>query len=308
MTKWMERDIPPQQGKTVAITGANSGIGLMAARMLAAKGARVLMACRDQTKGTQAIDTILGESKKAQVELFELDLASLKSVERCARQLERAAPKLDLLINNAGVMAIPYRTTAEGFEMQFGTNHLGHFALTMQLLPAIYRAAAPRIVNVASLAHRLGTIRFDDLNWEKRYSRWGAYGMSKLANLLFTYELDRKLREAGSQVLSVACHPGYAATDLQLVAARMDNAPVAQWVHGFAAKLFAQSADFGALPTVYAACAPEVKGGQYFGPNGLLQVQGYPTLVQSNSASKDEAVAAELWAVSEQLTHTRFAV
>ncbi len=307
MANWMERDIPSQQGKTVVITGANSGIGLMAARMLAAKGARVLMACRDQSKGNQAVDTVLAESKKAQVELFELDLASLKSIERCARQLERAASKIDVLINNAGVMAIPYRTTAEGFEMQFGTNHLGHFALTMQLFPAIEKVPTARIVNVASLAHRFGTIRFDDLDWIQRYSRWGAYGMSKLANLLFTYELDRKLRAAESSVLSVACHPGYAATDLQFVAGRMDNSSFAQWLNGLAAKLFAQSADFGALPTVYAACAPVVEGGQYFGPNGLLQVQGYPTLVHSNAASKDQAVAAQLWTISEQRTRTQFA-
>ncbi len=296
--------MPPLGGKTAVVTGANSGIGLVAARMLANKGARVFLACRDQTKAAAALDTIWAESPKAEVELLPLDLSSLKSIEHCAETVCDEVSKLDLLINNAGVMAIPYRKTEDGFEMQFGTNHLGHFALTMQLLTPLVKAPGARIVTVSSMAHRTGSIRFDDIHWEKSYSRWGAYGMSKLANLLFTFELNRRLKAAEVGAMAVACHPGYTATDLQLVGPRADNSAFRAWLSSLANKLFGQPADVGALPTVYAACEPSVEGGQYIGPKGLFELGGYPKRVDSNAKSKDEAVAAELWTLSESLTDT----
>ena len=287
--------IPDLAGKTVIVTGANSGIGLAAAAALATAGATVVLAVRDQAKGEAAAATITGTT-----EVRPLDLASLDSVRAFAASWTGG---IDLLINNAGVMIPPLSRTADGFELQFGTNHLGHFALTNLLLPRV--AAAGRVVTVSSDAHRAGAIDFDDLNWERRrYRPWRAYGQSKLANLLFTGELQRRLTEAGSTVKATAAHPGYAATNLQ---SHSGSRVVAFAMEQLGNRLIAQDAAGGALPTLYAAVA-DIPGGSFAGPSGPfgLGLRGAPTLVGRSAAASDEAVARRLWTVSETLTGVSF--
>jgi NAD(P)-dependent dehydrogenase (short-subunit alcohol dehydrogenase family) len=277
-------------GHRVIVTGANSGIGRAAARTLAAKGASVTLAVRDIEKGRAAAATMRGD-----VQVRRLDLASLASVRELAAGRDG---ELSLLINNAGVMIPPLSRTAEGFELQFGTNHLGHFALTNLLLPRI----TGRVVTVSSTGHRFGTIDFDDLQWERKpYKAWRAYGQSKLANLLFTSELQRRLSEAGSPVLAMAAHPGYASTNLQFHSDRgaMDV------VSRIGNRLLAQDEDGGALPTLYAAVA-EIPGDSFAGPGGFMEQRGAPKLVGRKATAKDEAVARRLWDVSEELTGVRF--
>jgi NAD(P)-dependent dehydrogenase (short-subunit alcohol dehydrogenase family) len=272
------------------VTGANSGNGLEAARELARAGARVVMAGRTPEKGHAAAAGLSGD-----VEVRELDLASLASVRSFAADL---AGPVDVLINNAGVMALPHRTTADGFEMQFGTNHLGHFALTGLLLGRL----RDRVVTLSSGAHRIGRIDFDDLQHEKSYRRWEAYGQSKLANLLFTYELQRRLIAAGSPLRAVACHPGYAATNLQFHTESFQDAAM-----GLFNKVFAQSSAMGALPTLYAATVPDIPPAAFVGPDGLGEQRGHPKLVGSSGRSKDEVAAARLWTESERLTGVTYA-
>lgn len=303
---WTLEDAPDQSGRTVVITGANSGLGLESTRMLAAKGATVVMACRNVDKGAQAAAWVRERVPNAQLDVLALDLGSLSSIEAFAAALATKHPRVDVLMNNAGVMVPPYTKTADGFELQLGTNHLGHYALTGRVLPLLEAAPAARVVNTSSNAHLVGRIRFDDLQSEKKYSRWPAYGQSKLANLLFTYELERRLRKAGRKTISVAAHPGYAATNLQTAGAKMDGSTVSEWFMKLGNSLLAQSAERGALPQVYAAVHPEVQGGQYFGPDGLFEMAGFPRLVQSNAASRDEAAAQRLWQVSEELTKVSF--
>jgi NAD(P)-dependent dehydrogenase (short-subunit alcohol dehydrogenase family) len=308
MGEWTQADAPDQSGKGFVVTGANSGIGLSAARMLAEKGATVVLACRDTKKGEEAAASIRAAAPSAQVQVMALDLSSLASVRAFAAAVTDKHPSLDGLINNAGVMAIPRRTTAEGFEMQLGTNHLGHFALTALLLDALERAPAPRVVNVSSGVHKQGAIRFDDLQGERSYSKWGAYAQSKLANLLFTHELGRRLRAAGKKTIVTACHPGYAATNLQQVGPTMAASSVASAVMRLGNGLFAQSADMGALPTLYAAVHPDLAGGEYIGPSGLFELRGYPKIARTSRAAQDEAVAQRLFGVSEELTKVAFAL
>jgi NAD(P)-dependent dehydrogenase (short-subunit alcohol dehydrogenase family) len=284
MAKWTAANIPDQDGRTVVITGANSGIGAITARELARAGARVIIACRDTAKGAAAAATMPGT-----VEVRTLDLADLSSV----RAFADGVPELDVLINNAGVMALPLRRTADGFEMQIGTNHLGHFALTGLLLDRI----RDRVVTVASGAHRAGRIRLDDLNWERgRYQRWLAYGQSKLANLLFTYELQRRLSAAGSSIRALAAHPGYASTNLQ-----SHTESIQDRIMAIGNRLLAQSADMGALPTLHAAVV-DLPGGTYIGPDGRFEQSGHPKIVTSNAASRNTDTAARLWDLSERLT------
>ena len=303
-TKWTPSQIPNQNGRTAIVTGANSGNGLIAARELARSGAAVILACRDTAKGDAAAQGITDAAPSAGVEVAELDLASLASVRAFAERFLAANKTLDLLINNAGVMAPPRRETADGFELQFGTNHLGHFALTGLLLGALEGQKDARIVTVSSGAHRFGRIRFDDLQGERKYRRWAAYGQSKLANLLFAFELERRLRAAGSTIKSLAAHPGYAAPHLQSAAApRFDRMAMA-----VTNKVLAQSADMGALPTLYAATYPDLPGGTYIGPGGLFEQRGYPKAVGTTPFAKDEAVAAQLWQVSEELTGVKYAL
>jgi NAD(P)-dependent dehydrogenase (short-subunit alcohol dehydrogenase family) len=308
MPPWTTTDLPDLSGKTILITGANSGLGYQAALALAGTGAHVVLACRDQAKGGAAEQQIRAVHPRASTALMALDLASLADIHRFAGALRAALPRLDVLMNNAGVMALPYRKTADGFEMQIGTNHLGHFALTGLLLDRLLATPGARIVTVSSGFHRLGTIRFDDLSWERGYKRWPAYGQSKLANLLFAYELQRRLAAAGAAAISVAAHPGYAATNLQAAAPRMEGARLMERITNLGNALFAQSAAMGALPQVYAATAPTVRGGEYYGPDGLGELWGHPRSVVSNAASRDGDVARRLWELSEQLTGVRYAL
>ncbi len=300
--KWTAGDMPDQTGKTVIITGANSGIGYEAALALARKGALVVLASRNMEKGQQACQAIQAKVPAAKLELRRLDLADLESVRLFAHAFNAEHDALHVLINNAGVMAIPRRTTADGFEMQFGTNHLGHFALTGLLLERIIATPAARVVTVSSAAHRMGTINFDDLQGEQSYGKWSAYGQSKLANLLFAFELQRRLAAAGSGTISVAAHPGFAATNLQFAGPRMEGAALQVWMYELMNKLIAQPAAMGALPTLYAAIAPEVHGCDFIGPDSLGGWRGYPTKVRAEDKAYDEATAQRLWTVSEHLT------
>lgn len=303
---WTLADALDQTGKVIVITGANSGLGLESTRLLASKGATVVMGCRTPQKGDEAAALVRAKLPKASLEVMELDLSSLASITAFAQALAQKHPRVDVLMNNAGVMALPYRKTADGFELQLGTNHLGHFALTAQVLPLLEAAPAGRVVAVSSHAHRIGTINFDDLNGEKSYSKWPAYGQSKLANLLFTYELERWLRKHGKRTISVVAHPGYSATNLQGVGPKMESSSFGALFMNLGAVLLAQSAEMGALPQVFAAIHPELVGGQFVGPDGLFEMSGFPRIVSSNAASRDEAVAARLWQVSEQLTKVSF--
>ena len=289
MPAWTATDIPDQTGRTFIVTGANSGLGEATARGLAEHGARVIMACRNVTKAEAVAKGILGD-----VAVRPLDLADLSSV----RAFANVTDDFDVLVNNAGIMAVPKARTADGFESQFGTNFLGHFALTGLLLPKI----SSRVVTLSSEAHRMGRIALDDLNWHtRRYRRWSAYSQSKLADLMFAYELNRRLTARKSAVLSVAAHPGYAATELQ-----SHTESILDRVMAFGNRILAQSATMGALPTLYAATMPDVKGGEFYGPDGIGEMRGHPHKTGSTRASNDAAVAAKLWRKAEELTGVTF--
>ena len=309
MAGWTADDIPDQSGKTVLVTGGNSGLGYETVLQLTRKGARVLMAARDRARGTAALERLAAEAPGSQAELAQIDLADLTSVERFADGFLAGDQELDVLINNAGVMAIPHReTTAQGYERQFGTNHLGHFALTGRLLPVLARRPGRRVVTVSSNQHkRAKSIDFDDLQGERSYRPWGAYAQSKLANAMFVLELDRRLRAAGLDTVSAGAHPGFAHTNLQVSGPRSGGTSLVARGMGLATRLFAQPARDGALPTLYAATAADVHGGDYFGPDGPGEMRGHhPTLVQFSAAAHDQAAAARLWAVSEELTGVTF--
>lgn len=290
---WTLNSAPSQSGRVAIVTGANSGIGKETARMLADKGATVVLACRNVDKAEAARAEIGGDAV-----VMELDLGSLDSVRDFVAAFTERFDRLDLLINNAGVMMPPRSATADGFELQFGTNHLGHFALTARLFPQLRSTPGSRVVNVASLAHRRGRIVFDDLNAEKRYDRIARYGQSKLANLLFTYELDRRIKAAEVDVIATAAHPGWTATNLQ------QHIKLIEVLN----PLFGMKPEGGAMPTMMAALADEVEGGDYFGPDGFLEMRGAPTRVRSTRASHDPNAARRLWEVSEQMTGVRFAI
>lgn len=305
--KWTAADIPDLTGKLAVVTGANSGIGLETARELARKGAHVILACRSQARGEEARQDILRDQPTASVEMLPLDLADLSSVRAFAQTIHDRGRSLDILVNNAGVMAIPYRRTVDGFEMQLGTNHFGHFALTGLLLERILDAPAGRVVTVSSSAHRFGSMDFNDLNWEQGYKKWAAYGRSKLANLLFTFELQRRLEQMGARAIAVAAHPGYTDTNLQHVGPQMEGNSIALKITRWMNKFMGQSASMGALPTLYAATAPDVRGGDYIGPDGWMEARGYPKRVQPNAAATDPVAAAKLWEASEAATGVRYA-
>ena len=285
------------------MTGANSGIGLVTARELAGAGAAVTLAVRDLARGREAARAIMQIHPAADVQVALLDLADLSSVSSFAHDWSAAHPEgLDILVNNAGVMAIPRRMTADGFEAQFGTNHLGHFALTGLLLPALVARPRSRVVTVSSGAHRFGRMDFDDLMGARRYQAWRAYGQSKLANLLFTAELQRRLTAAGVGVRALAAHPGWSATNLQAAGPRMRGRGWAVGPIELGNRLLAQSADMGALPTLFAATCPGLPGNSYVGPDGPGEQRGYPRLVDRSKSAKSAADAERLWTVSEQLT------
>ncbi|HPX36427.1 MAG TPA: SDR family NAD(P)-dependent oxidoreductase [Mycobacterium sp.] len=302
---WTERDVPDQSGRLAIITGSNTGLGFDNARALAARGARVVMAVRDTAKGEAAAAQIRKLTPGADVTVQKLDLGSLASVKEAAAEIAAAHPRIDLLINNAGVMYPPKSTTADGFELQFGTNHLGHFALTGLLLKNLLPVDGSRVVVVASIAHKIkAKIDFDDLQWEKRdYDRVASYGQSKLANLMFAYDLQRRLAAANAKTIAVAAHPGVAATELSRHVPGYQLPGVA-WLFG---KLL-NTSEVGALATLRAATDPNVKGGQYWGPTGFREMRGYPELATSSQQSKDVAIQERLWTVSEELTGVTFPV
>ncbi|MGN5238665.1 MULTISPECIES: oxidoreductase [unclassified Rhodococcus (in: high G+C Gram-positive bacteria)] len=288
MVAWTAQDIPDQTGRTFVVTGANSGLGAETTRALAAAGARVVLACRDVEKG----EKVAGELGD-RVQVRRLDLADLDSVRGFVDALAESHEVIDVLINNAGVMAVPLRRTANGFEMQIGTNHLGHFALTALLLGRI----TDRVVTVSSAMHRIGRIDLDDLNWERRrYDRWLAYGQSKLANLLFAYELQRRLTDRESPVRSLVVHPGYSSTNLQFRSETLYGK-----LMELATPIIGQSPAMGALPSLYAATVPDVEPGGFYGPDSFFEMRGHPKRVQSSARSKDESVASRLWSLSEEL-------
>ena len=288
--------MPDLTGETAIVTGANSGIGYEMARALARKGARVILACRNKDKGAAAGRRIVQEDPGAKAELMQLDLSDLASVRRFADEFTSQYDRLDMLINNAGIMRTPFGKTADGFELQFGTNHLGHFALTGLLLALIIHTPQARIITISSGGHRFGKIDFDNLNGEKEYDPGGAYGQSKLANLLFTYELQRRFEDAGIPTIAAAAHPGWTVTNLQV------HWRMLRVLNPF----IGQKPIMGALPALYAAAAPDVQGGDYYGPNGWLGLRGHPIKVPSSDSSYDTVVAAKLWTVSEELTGVRY--
>ena len=298
MTKWTTADIPDQTGRVAVITGANTGLGYETAAALADHGAHVVLAVRNLDKGKDAAARIATRSPGASVALQELDLTSLESIRAAAEQLRSDHDRIDLLINNAGVMMTPKSSTKDGFELQFGTNHLGHFAFTGLLLDRLLPVTGSRVVTVSSIGHRIGRIRFDDLRSDRSYSRMGAYGQSKLANLLFTYELQ--LRLTGTNTIAVAAHPGSSTSELTRNVPRLVQIALKP--------LELQGSDMGALPTLRAATDPTVLGGQYYGPDGIAEMRGYPKVVASSEKSHDVDVQKRLWAVSEDLTGVAYPV
>ncbi len=298
---WTAEAIPEQSGRVALVTGANSGLGFHTSLELARRGARVLMACRNPGRAEAALQRLRAFAPQASAELLSLDLASLTSVESAAAEVGRQTASLDLLVDNAGVMAPPRTLTADGFELQLGTNHLGHFALTGRLLPLLLAAREPRVVVVASAAHRFGRIDFDDLMGERSYRRWQAYAQSKLANLLFARELDR--RTAGTALLVAAAHPGYASTSLQVGHGSTVQGAILRAGNA----LLAQSDAQGALPSLYAATMPDVQAGDYWGPQ-LAELRGSPKRVPRSKAAQDDVAARRLWQVSERLTGVTYAL
>ena len=302
--KWTTADIPSQQGKIAVVTGASSGLGLETAAELGAAGAQVIMACRNPARAAPALAEVQRRAPQAKVELMTLDLASLASVREFAQAFQARHSRLDLLCNNAGVMALPLERTVDGFEMQMGTNHLGHFALTGLLMDSLRAAPAARVMTVSSQAHRAAKgFDVDDLSWERgRYNDWEAYGRSKLANLLFTFELARRFEKAGLPAIAVAAHPGYAATNLGFNGTAFTRSAVGKVLMQIGNSLLAQPADMGTLPSLYAATAADVRNGDYYGPRGFMQFRGYPKAVDCRAKARDTDLAAQLWARSQTLT------
>lgn len=310
MSRWTENDIPPLDGKTALVTGANSGLGFATAQALAACGAQVILGCRDQRKAEAAMARIREASPQAKLEFLPGDLSDQSSVRKAAELLKSRHARLDIQVNNAGIMTLPYGKTKDGFETLFGTNFLGHFALTGLLLDLTRATPGSRIVTVTSLSERIGSLPLDDLNWEKsRYSKRGAYARSKLANLVFALELDRRLRRAGIGTLSVAAHPGYSATNI-VYGGGQGGESIIRSLWNLMARvgnaILAQPAALGALPSLYAATAAGVKSGEYIGPDALFEFRGYPKRVQASARARDEKLAAGLWQKAEEMTGLRY--
>ncbi|MGH8454450.1 MAG: oxidoreductase [Nevskiales bacterium] len=296
--RWTAQDVPAMNGKLALVTGANRGLGLEITRGLARAGTTVVMACRDAAKAESAAQLLRTEIPQAQLDIMSVDLADLSSIRRFAQEFSARHPKFDILCNNASAILVPLSKTRDGFEMHLGTNLLGTFALTGLLLDRLRAASAARVVNTASIAHRLTPgLDFDDPHFERKpYQDMDAYAKSKLATLLFTFELDRRLKKTGTPVLATAAHPGYAATNMDL----------GNFFMRLSTRLFAQPAAMGALPALYAATAPDVAGGDYYGPDGFKQLKGHPAKVDCRPEARDPALAARLWALSEQATGVRY--
>ncbi|MGB1562985.1 MAG: oxidoreductase [Sinimarinibacterium flocculans] len=307
-TQWTAADIPPQQGRRIVVTGASSGLGLETSVALAAAGAEVVMACRNPDRAGTALDQVQQRAPGAKAELMTLDLADLASVRAFAADCARRFERIDVLCNNAGVMALPLQRTKDGFEMQMGTNHLGHFALTGLMLDQLKATAGARVVSVASNAHKWGMrLDADDLGFERqRYNKWDAYGRSKMANLMFHFELDRRLRAAGLDVRSACAHPGYAATNLMFVGPAQQNSRVGRLLMQFGNALLSQDQAMGALPQLYAITMPDVESGDYFGPDGWQQLKGHPRRVGCLRIARDPERNRLLWEASERLTGVRY--
>ena len=303
---WTTQQMPDCTGWTVLVTGANSGIGLEATREFARRGAHVVMACRSEAKAREAIAHLGRDVPTERLEFLALDLMSLESVREAARTFQSRHGRLDRLVNNAGIMAVPLHRTVDGFESQMATNHLGHFLVTARLWSTLLATPQARIVNVSSMAHRMGRLPIDDLAGQGRYSPWARYGQTKLANLLFTLELDRRIREAGHPVKAVACHPGYSNTNLQFAAPRLQGSRLGERISAWGNRWLAQSAAMGALPTLFAATVEDVPGGAFVGPDGFMEMRGYPQLVTPAATARDTDAARRLWEESERLTDTRF--
>jgi NAD(P)-dependent dehydrogenase (short-subunit alcohol dehydrogenase family) len=303
---WSPEDIGDQTGRIALITGANSGIGFATARVLADRGAHVVLACRNAQKARRAADELEGDLDRSSIELLTLDLADLVAVRRAAEQFLAAHARLDILINNAGVMGAPYRQTADGFELQMATNHLGHFAFTGLLFNRLVTSDRARVVTVSSAMHRLGHIDFDDVAGLKIRNTWSHYGNSKLANLLFTAELSRRLREAGEPVLAVAAHPGWTRSNLIGNGAALGSGRIRARAGSAFGTLLGQTAAAGAGPTLYAATAPDVRPGQFIGPAHLAQLFGPPTVVRPNRRARNADDATRLWEISERLTDVHY--
>ena len=292
-SKWTSSNIPSQKGKVILITGATSGLGKEATKVLASKDARVVMAIRNIEKAAKVVKEITSEYPEATVDILELDLTSLASIKLCADTFAAKYEKLDILINNAGIMMCPFSKTKDGFEIQMGTNHLGHFALTGHLMPVLLKTQDSRVVTTSSVAHKTGKINFEDINWESRkYSTTSAYSDSKLANLYFTYELTRKYQNNPDAPLFTSCHPGWTKTELDRHSG----------MAAFIGNLVAQKVPIGTLPTLRAATDPQAKQGDYFGPKKFFEMRGYPELVKSTKLAQDEAKAKQLWDLSQEMT------
>ena len=303
-TNWTIDNIPELSGKTILVTGGNSGLGFEAVKAFALKGATVVMACRSLAKGEEAKKQLIALNPKANITVMELDLTDLKSIHSFVNQFKENHSRLDILLNNAGIMMVPYGLTKDGFENQMGTNHLGHFALTAQLLELLKTTPNSRVVNVSSMAHKSGVMDNNNLLYEngKDYSPIKAYGRSKLSNLLFTYELQRFFEKNKIDTIAVAAHPGVSDTNLF-------NHAAPKWLMNLLRPLFLfmiQPASMGALPEIRAAVDADVKGGQYYGPDGKKEMKGYPVVVESTEASHNKEDARKLWELSEKLTGVKF--
>jgi NAD(P)-dependent dehydrogenase (short-subunit alcohol dehydrogenase family) len=306
--KWSIQDIPNLSGKIAVVTGANSGTGYEVSKAIASKRSQVIMACRSVEKGELAAAKIREEFPDSSLKVMALDLADLSSINSFSKEFLANYEALHILCNNAGVMQTPDLKTADGFELQLGTNHLGHFALTGLLLDLLMKTSDSRIVTVSSGAHRFGNIHFDDLMLEKSYGSAKAYSQSKLANLLFAYELQRRLENNGSSAISVAAHPGFSSTNLQLTGPGMGGRKLWVWLYRLIRPFLAQSAEMGSLPILYAAIAEQVRGGDYFGPRGFVGMRGHPKKVESNEASHDKDAAKKLWDISTELTKVKYSL